>query len=36
MYHEFYGLTRMPFQGAPDPDFLYPGPTHREALATLE
>src|SRR5260221_1324211 len=36
MYHEFYGLTRMPFQGSPDPDFLYPGPTHREALAALE
>jgi general secretion pathway protein A len=36
MYHEFYGLNRMPFQGSPDPDFLYPGPTHREALATIE
>jgi type II secretory pathway predicted ATPase ExeA len=36
MYHAFYGLARMPFQGSPDPDFLYPGPAHQEALATLE
>ena len=36
MYHAFYGLQRMPFQGSPDPDFLYAGPAHQEALATLE
>ena len=36
MYHAFYGLGRMPFQGSPDPDFLYAGPAHQEALATLE
>lgn len=36
MYHAFYGLARMPFQGSPDPDFLYAGPAHQEALATLE
>src|SRR3954471_21628875 len=36
MYHAFYGLARLPFQGSPDPDFLYPGPAYQEALATLE
>jgi general secretion pathway protein A len=36
MYHDYYGLNRMPFQGSPDPDFLYLGPSHRDALATLE
>jgi general secretion pathway protein A len=36
MYHDYYGLNRMPFQGSPDPDFVYLGPSHRDALATLE
>src|ERR1700709_1741896 len=36
MYHGYYDLARMPFQGAPDPDFLYLGSGHQEALAALE
>ena len=31
MYHDYYGLNRMPFQGSPDPDFVYLGPAHRDA-----
>lgn len=35
MYRSYYGLLRSPFEIAPDPNFLYLGDTHREALATL-
>ena len=35
MYREFYGLTRSPFEMAPDPAFLVLGESHREGLATL-
>ncbi len=35
MYHKFFGLTDAPFRITPDPRFLYLGPAHREALATL-
>jgi len=31
----FYGLTEKPFSTTPDPNFLYPTPGHREALAQL-
>ena len=35
MYNQFYGLTRSPFEMAPDPSFLVLQETHREGLATL-
>jgi len=35
MYRKFYGLTRKPFEGSPDPFFFYPTERHNEALATL-
>lgn len=35
MYNKFYGLSESPFRITPDPRFLYLGPAHREALATL-
>ena len=35
MYDKFFGLTDSPFRITPDPRFLYLGPAHREALATL-
>lgn len=35
MYREHFGLERKPFQIATDPDFLWLGEKHREALATL-
>ena len=35
MYLSFYGLKAKPFNGTPDPDFLYLTPGHREALAQL-
>lgn len=35
MYLNFYGLKREPFHVTPDPDLLFPTPTHREALAAL-
>lgn len=35
MYTAFYGLTSQPFSIAPNPDFMYLGPRHSEALAHL-
>jgi general secretion pathway protein A len=35
MYADFYGFTEMPFNGTPDPRFLYFSPGHQEALAHL-
>ena len=35
MYLQFFGFTREPFHITPDPEVLYLGPTHREALATI-
>jgi len=34
-YEEFYGFVQSPFTLAPDPRFLYPSPTHDEALQLL-
>ncbi len=36
MYREFYGLKLKPFSKTPDPEFLYLGKQHREALARME
>jgi general secretion pathway protein A len=35
MYEKFYGLTCSPFELSPDPRFLFPTPSHNEALAIL-
>jgi len=35
MYESFYGLKQNPFNVTPDPEFLYLGQKHREALAHL-
>ncbi len=35
MYLRFYQLNQEPFQVTPDPDFLFPSRTHREALAAI-
>lgn len=35
MYKEFFGLSRIPFQNTPDPDFYFDGRSHREALARM-
>ena len=35
MFLNFYGLSEQPFGVTPDPDFLYLGATHREALASV-
>ncbi|HHK60760.1 MAG TPA: type II secretory pathway protein, partial [Desulfobacterales bacterium] len=35
MYLEFYGLNKKPFQISADPEFLWLGDKHREALAAL-
>tara|TARA_B110001454_G_scaffold1956_1_gene1791 strand:+ start:5606 stop:7114 length:1509 start_codon:yes stop_codon:yes gene_type:complete len=35
MYLDYFGLTRLPFSIAPDPDLLYLSPAHHEALAHL-
>ncbi len=35
MFLEFFGLREQPFGVSPDPRFLYLGPAHREALASL-
>src|SRR6266404_3296893 len=35
MFLEFYGLREQPFGVTPNPRFLYPSPSHREALASL-
>jgi general secretion pathway protein A len=36
MYTRFFGLTRLPFEASPDPSFLFDGPVHREAIASIE
>lgn len=35
MYQQYFGFSQAPFSIAPDPQFLYLGPRHREALAHL-
>lgn len=35
MYLKWFGLNEEPFGVTPDPRFLYMGPSHREALASL-
>src|SRR3546814_5668858 len=35
MYLRYYQLNQEPFQVTPDPDFLFPSRTHREALAAI-
>ncbi len=35
MYESFYGLKENPFNVTPNPDYLYLGESHREALAQL-
>lgn len=35
MYLDFFGLEKEPFHIAPDPDFLFPSPSHKEAFATV-
>jgi general secretion pathway protein A len=34
-YEEFYGFAQSPFTLAPDPRFLYPSPSHEEAIRLL-
>ncbi len=36
LYEEYYGFNRKPFGKTPDPDFLYPSPSHEEALSRLQ
>jgi len=36
MYTRFFGLNRLPFEASPDPSFLFDGPAHREAIASIE
>lgn len=35
MYYDFFGLNSAPFAIAPDPNYLYMSPQHRDALAHL-
>jgi general secretion pathway protein A len=35
MYLKFYGFKREPFHITPDPEFLYPSPSHKEALGLM-
>jgi general secretion pathway protein A len=35
MFEQFFGLREQPFGVTPDPRYLYMGPGHREALASL-
>lgn len=35
MFLQFYGLNEQPFGVTPDPRFLYLGPAHEEAFASL-
>ena len=35
MYKDYFGLSELPFSIAPDPNYLYLGDKHREALAHL-
>jgi general secretion pathway protein A len=36
MYARFYGLRELPFELAPNPDFLFFSPRHAEALSNLQ
>ena len=36
MYLDFYGLSELPFEIAPNPDYLFLTPKHREALSNLQ
>jgi len=36
MYLEHYGFTAKPFDKTPNPEFMYPSPSHEEALARLQ
>jgi general secretion pathway protein A len=35
MYLNYYNLKKEPFEIAPDPEFLFLSPSHREALASI-
>ena len=35
MYTAYYELRQEPFHVTPDPDFLFPSPAHKEALAAI-
>ncbi len=35
MYLSFFGLKKQPFHIAPDPEFLYLSPSHKEALEAI-
>jgi general secretion pathway protein A len=35
VYLDFFGLEREPFHITPDPEFLFPSPSHKEAFATV-
>ncbi len=35
MYLNYFGFTEEPFSFAPDPDFLYLSPSHKEALSSM-
>lgn len=35
MYHDYFGFEQVPFSIAPDPEFLFLGPRHREGLEHL-
>jgi len=35
IYRDYFGLTQEPFNLTPDPTFLYPSASHKEALAQL-
>lgn len=35
MYAAFYELSQEPFHVTPDPEFLFPSPAHKEALAAI-
>lgn len=36
MYHDYYNLVDLPFEGTPDPRFFFESEQHREALAATE
>ena len=36
MYHDFFGLSELPFELTPNPKYLFLTKQHREALSTLE
>jgi general secretion pathway protein A len=35
MYLDFFGFKKGPFNVTPDPEFLFAGPSHKEALASI-